>query len=189
MSCRACTPVSYCATCTALAARAGVSFLVNSPAFRIVQPTASTVTPVPRARPGACRDVPRPCPSEDEEQRDLFEWRDKVALSHEPLLDLLHHCPNGKRRTKAAAGQLKAMGIKRNIPDLFLPVPRHGFHGLWIELKALDGTVPPAQKALHARLREQGYLVAVAFGWLAAAQELCRYLNRDDLARQLGEAV
>lgn len=40
----------------------------------------------------------------------------------------------------------------------------------------------------HAQLRAQGYLVAVAFGWLAAAQELCRYLHRADLARQLEEA-
>ena len=31
MSCRACTPVSYCPTCTALAARAGVHLAVTPP--------------------------------------------------------------------------------------------------------------------------------------------------------------
>ena len=129
----------------------------------------------------------RTVPSEDDEQRALFAWR-ALVLAEEPLLDLLHHIPNGKKRSRAAAGQLKAMGVKKTVPDLFLSVARHGFHGLYIELKALDGTVPKEQKALHARLREQGYAVVVAWGWLDAARELCRYLGRADLSRQLGEA-
>ena len=88
-----------------------------------------------------------PTPSEDEEQCALIAWRNEIALPQEPRLDLLYHCPNGKHARAAAAGQLKAMGVKRHIPDLFLAVPRHGFHGLYIELKALDGTVPQGKRS------------------------------------------
>lgn len=137
--------------------------------------------PMPTRPPAAAR----PVPSEDDEQRALVQWCTAVALPHESRFDLLYHIPNGKYRTTAAAGQLKAMGVKRHVPDFFLSVARHGFHGCYVELKALDGSVPPGQKALHAQLREQGYFVAVAFGWVAAARELCQYLGRADLAGQI----
>ena len=155
-------------------AQAGYA-LVGDRAVQVRQPSSSRVL--------------RDCPTEDAEQMALIKWRDESALLQEPRLALLYHIPNGKRRSKAAAGQLKAMGVKRGIPDLFLPVGRHGFHGLYVEVKALDGTVSAEQKTLHAQLRAQGYAVEVAYGWVMAAQQLCRYLSRPDLAQQLGETA
>jgi len=54
---------------------------------------------------------------------------------------------------------LKACGLKVGIPDIVL-IPR-GRCACFIELKAAGGQVRPAQRALHARLRDLGCLVAV----------------------------
>ena len=43
--------------------------------------------------------------------------------------------PNGGHRNKATAGKLKAEGVRAGVPDLMLLYPRHGYHGLVIELK------------------------------------------------------
>ena len=103
--------------------------------------------------------------------------------------NLLHHIPNGKQRSKAVAGQLKALGVKAGMPDLFLPVARQGCHGLYIELKTLTGGTTALQQALHSCLRDEGYAVEVCRGWVAAARVLCWYLNRADLAQQLGATL
>jgi|GEM_PF-5137145 len=56
-------------------------------------------------------------------------------------------CPNGGRRNKAEAAKLKAMGVRKGIPDLFLPIPRQGYHGLYIETKKIkNGKVSPDQQ-------------------------------------------
>jgi hypothetical protein len=133
---------------------------------------------------------PAPAPRrqrEDDEQRALLVWRDLVR-AQEPCLDLLHHLANGKPRSKAVAGQLKALGVKAGMPDLFLPVARQGAHGLYLELKTRTGKLSPVQRALHVCLQEEGYAVDVCKGWVAAARTLCWYLDRDDLAQQIGGA-
>ena len=126
---------------------------------------------------------------EEDEQRALFAWKEKVALPVEPRLAWLHHTPNGGKRSKAAAGRLKAMGVVAGIPDVCLPVPARGFYGMYIELKAPGETPSPAQQACMAGLTAQGYNVTLHTRWVTAAQHLCWYLDRADLARQLGEAL
>lgn len=120
--------------------------------------------------------------SEEDEQIALMQWRDLV-LDAEPRLAWLYHIPNGKQRSKAAGGRLRAMGVKPGMPDLFLPVPRRGFHGCYQELKRIGGQTPSgAQQRVIEGLRKLGYYVGVPYGWVAAARELCWYLERKDLA-------
>lgn len=71
---------------------------------------------------------------EAREQEALFRWAD-FAAGTMPELKLLYHIPNGGSRNKAEAANLKRQGVKAGVPDLFLPVPRGGYHGLYIELK------------------------------------------------------
>ena len=130
------------------------------------------------------------------EQAELMRWSELIS-NREPRLSLLYHCPSGELRNPRTAAKLKAMGVKPHIPDLFLPVPtRHyfdtgdrweGYHGCYIELKRLlGGDDGRAQLALHERLRAQGYNVVIRLGWVAAAEHLCWYLHRPDLAKELG---
>lgn len=74
------------------------------------------------------------------------------------------------------AAKMKAEGVRAGVPDLFLPVARQGFHGLWIELKSAKGRVTTVQAAWHERLRAQGYRVVVCRGWCEARDEIVKYL-------------
>ena len=118
----------------------------------------------------------RMLPTEDEEQIWLFSWVD-LNLWRWPELELMHHIPNGGKRSKSEAARFKAMGVKRGVSDIFLPVARGGFHGLYIELKAKDGKVDAAQKEWIEAVRQQGYCGAVCFGGGLAADLIQKYLR------------
>ena len=69
--------------------------------------------------------------SETTEQIGLINWA-RANEEYVPELQLLHHIPNEGIRTNGPV--LKAAGMKAGVPDLSLPVPRRGFHGLYIEM-------------------------------------------------------
>ena len=75
---------------------------------------------------------------EDFEQELVIRWS-IGQIDAWPELALLHHIPNGGKRGKAEAAKLKRMGVKPGVPDLHLPIARGGFHGLYVEMKRLDG--------------------------------------------------
>lgn len=114
---------------------------------------------------------------ESEEQRALFEWA-AWSMGKWPELAMLFHIPNGGKRGKAEAGRLKAEGVSAGVPDLCLPVPRGGYHGLYIELKRIKGgEVSKSQKEWLALLNRQGYFAMVCFGWQEAARTITKYLE------------
>lgn len=113
--------------------------------------------------------------SEDGHQLALFCF---AASSGIPELRWLFHIPNGGYRDKREAGKLKAMGVKSGVPDIFLPVGRNGFKGLWIELKKpVKGIVSKEQHEWLNYLSTQGYATRVCFGWIEAKDVLLAYLN------------
>lgn len=116
-------------------------------------------------------------PDEHTEQVALFRW---AALTSRrlPQLKLLYAIPNGGHRHKAVAAKLKAEGVKSGVPDVFLPVPSGGFHGLYIEMKRRKGgTVSAEQKRWIEALGDQGYLVEVCKGWESAVAVIEDYLS------------
>jgi murein tripeptide amidase MpaA len=131
---------------------------------------------------------PRPIATEGQEQAALFKWRDYNAGAY-PELELLHHIPNGGKRDIVTATHLKAQGVQAGVPDISLPVPRAGFHGLFIELKVGSNKPSSKQQNWIDRLRNQGYCVEVCYGWVEAAAVIKDYLkgktygeNRTDVA-------
>ena len=117
-------------------------------------------------------------PKEAEEQTWLFEWLTTMARLKWPELALAFHIANGGSRNKIEAARLKAQGGKAGIPDIFIPVARQGFHGLFIELKRrAGGRLSEVQKEVIPQLREQGYLVEVCEGWNEAADLIERYMT------------
>jgi hypothetical protein len=114
---------------------------------------------------------------ESVEQAALFQWA-AVASIHHPELALLHAIPNGGHRYKAVARALQRQGVKPGIPDLCLPCPRGGYHGLYIELKRRKGgALSVDQRWWCAVLAEQGYRIVVSHGWESARETLLGYLN------------
>lgn len=150
---------------------------------------------------------------EEQQQKLLIEWRDRVLADidvRDTGLEDLWHIPNGGGRSKAEAGIFKAMGTKPGVPDLELAVPRfvasespeeldYGIRisahlvlvpGLYIEMKAIypDGTKSypkPEQRAIHERLRARGYRVEICWTWDAAANALCDHLDLPDRVRPM----
>lgn len=115
--------------------------------------------------------------SEHDEQATLFQ----LLHYHErmyPELRLLFAIPNGGKRNIGVARKLKLEGVKPGVPDLFLPVARGGYHGLFIEMKRTrGGEVSKAQKAWLKELQSQGYHAVVCNGHNAALKALDDYLN------------
>lgn len=117
---------------------------------------------------------------ESQEQCALMEWAELAVKSH-PELELLHHIPNGGKRNIATAARLKKEGVKAGVPDLFLPAPKGKWHGLYIEMKALKGTLSENQRWWIDKLKKQGYCVVVCYGWEAAKDTIICYLMERDV--------
>lgn len=126
--------------------------------------------------------------SEDSHQISLFMWAANPANREKwPELELLFAIPNGGSRHKAEASKLRAMGVKRGVPDTLLPVPRGQWHGLFIELKRpaiktvgkkkRAGFVRPQQTEWLDKLRHQGYGCKVCIGWEDARDTIIAYLE------------
>ena len=117
-------------------------------------------------------------PHEDIEQGLLIEWT-SYQLGSYPELALLFHIPNeAGTRTLKDTMRLKKLGVKAGVPDLFLPVARWGWHGLFIEMKRQKGgRVSEAQEKWLKSLVEQGYLVRVCNGFDEAKKSILMYLT------------
>lgn len=115
-------------------------------------------------------------PTEHDEQAALFEWA-AFNVGHYPALRLLYAIPNGGLRNVVVAKKLKDEGVKAGMPDICLPVARHGYHGLYLELKTREGKVSKEQKRRMMDLRSEGYDVFVAYGWDMARSFILDYLT------------
>lgn len=92
-----------------------------------------------------------------------------------------------KRGAMIAGGALKAEGVKAGVADCFLPVPAHGLHGLYIEMKTKEGGDGGSklQKEFGAWVQDRGYGWMIANGWREAAQAVIQWLE-DSEAPELG---
>ena len=117
--------------------------------------------------------------SEYQEQCEIFAFAQiMIATNQYPELVLLNGSPNGVRMSIGQAVKAKNNGLKRGFPDIFLPVARGGYHGLFIELKRIKGgVVSPYQKQWLNDLTDQGYFACVCRGADAANRLLVKYLD------------
>lgn len=116
---------------------------------------------------------------EQADQIALFQWA-TIRASARPELSLLFAVPNFARVKSARDGaRRKAEGMKPGVPDMFLAVPRGGFHGLFVELKSQAGRnrVSTEQRWWLAQLQEQGYRAEVCHGFEEARRVIERYLD------------
>lgn len=117
-----------------------------------------------------------PTPTEHEEQVTLFTW---FRMRYAGML--MYAIPNGGARSSITGARLRDEGVLAGVPDIFLPCPSGGKHGLYIEMKRQKGgRVSAPQKAVMQALRMQGYEVAVCHGWQEARGCIEQYLARDD---------
>ncbi len=110
-------------------------------------------------------------PTEAQEQIALVEWCDLMRIK-------IIHIPNEGKRTLYSGRELARMGLRRGVPDLFIPAARKGFHGLFIELKRIKGgRVTEYQQKWIDTLNNRGYLAIVCYGADEAIAEIKRYFG------------
>jgi hypothetical protein len=125
-------------------------------------------TPESLARPG----------TELAHQTALMCWA-SLNTHKFPELEYLFHIPNGGTRNAVEAGFLKASGVRRGVPDLMLPVPRWGKHGLWIEMKVGTNELSEHQQKWIQVLKAMEYAVVVCHSWITASAYITQYLEGD----------
>lgn len=113
---------------------------------------------------------------EEREQAALFQWA-KMAEGQYPELRWLFHVPNGGHRHKAVAVKLQALGVKPGVSDVLLLVPRGGFHGLAIELKAGKNKTTDNQDEFLDFCARQGYCIGTFWDWEKAKDFILTYLE------------
>lgn len=113
---------------------------------------------------------------EHQEQKALIEMCDFEGLK-DPRFSMIFAVPNGGLRHKGVAVKLKLEGQRAGIPDLFLPVPNHKFHGLFIEMKIHPNKPSEIQVDTILRLREYGYAAGVCYSASRAFDIIKRYLH------------
>lgn len=132
--------------------------------------------PVPPKRTRRPSDPEQP--SEHQIQCAVVNW---WRLSHR-LYGLpeysLYAVPNAGYRNAIAGARLKAEGMRRGIPDLFLAAPRNKLAGLFLELKRHGNTTTPEQREVIAYLNREGYATAVCWSAAEAQDKIVQYLRR-----------
>lgn len=114
--------------------------------------------------------------SEHDLQRSLVSELAFLTAAH-PELERLFAVPNGGHRCKATAGKMRAEGQKKGVPDLCLPVPVAGKHGLYLELKKAGGTPSPEQWEWLLHLHRSGYAAYIANDAATARRLILSYLE------------
>lgn len=128
--------------------------------------------------------------SEQAHQTALFCWA-ALNTSTWPELRWLHHIPNGgsrgdKRSAMIRGAALRAQGVKSGVSDIFLPVRRSEYSGLYLEMKAPKhkpvragsrGGVTDDQMEFGTFVLGQGFGFAVCYGWEEASRIITQYLG------------
>ena len=114
--------------------------------------------------------------AESDHQQALFQWA-KLMQAQYPELSLLHAIGNGGKRNLIEAVRMKREGVLAGVSDIFLPVSRGGFHGLYIELKVGKGKASDSQEWWIAETTKQGYYSTVCYGWVEASETIKKYLE------------
>lgn len=122
--------------------------------------------------------------SEHGEQAALFCWAalQETQLKY-PELKYMFAIPNGGYRNLVEATRLKAAGVKAGVPDIMLPVKRHIWCGMFIEMKRVKsvgkakGVVSQDQINFISFLQSEDYCCMVCEGWKMARDRISAYLD------------
>jgi len=120
---------------------------------------------------------PPPAPTEYVEQANIF-GRAQIYCAKYPELKFLNGSLNGVRLPIGLAVKCKKIGMRRGYPDIFLPVKRGPYSGLFIELKRVrGGQISKEQRDWREFLISQGYQHRFCRGadeaWAVILEYLC----------------
>ena len=114
--------------------------------------------------------------TEHEVQREFVKWFRQTYTGVR-----IFAIPNGGYRSKSLAMKLKAEGVAKGVPDLFVPEM-----ALWIEMKReKGGVVSPEQRDWMDYLKNIGYHTMVCRGLEDAKRQVVEFSQLTDRFRPL----
>ena len=113
-------------------------------------------------------------PTEAWHQMQLIQWCRQF-----PWGQFLFHIANESTGGMGWVVRNRQMGCRKGVPDLMLPIPSQGYHGLFLELKSKNGRLSKEQKAWINALNKFGYKAVVCKGFDEAKLELESYIGGD----------
>lgn len=121
--------------------------------------------------------------TEHDVQTLVIEWAELHEYEY-PELRWLYSSLNGifipgpRKMVYRIINRMKSEGMKKGILDLCLPVARHNYHGLYIDIKRdARSEIQPEQTEFMDFLTEQGYFGAVCIGYEETTETLEWYLK------------
>jgi hypothetical protein len=121
--------------------------------------------------------------SELQEQILFVEWLRLKRI-------IFYAIPNGGKRDIVEASKLKRAGVSPGTPDVCIPMPSKGCHGLYIELKREHGGIVSFEQIGWIKLlRSQGYCAEVARGFGAAKELVEWYFDANGVAKPFSVVV
>jgi hypothetical protein len=106
----------------------------------------------------------------------VFRWA-ALAQRAYPQLRWLFAVPNGGKRTPRQGRWMKAEGLRRGVPDVWLPVPRGKHPGLVIEHKVGDNDMTDEQAEWAVGLEQLGWRVVVSRSFEDSRLAIVNYLE------------
>ena len=118
--------------------------------------------------------------SEHQEQVALISW---FNLQYATFKHHIFAIPNGAHLAGDAKVRtikmykMKSEGFLNGVSDLFLMIPKGGWHGMFIEMKSKDGVLSDDQKEFIGRANLMGYQSIVCYGFEDAKAAISEYLK------------
>lgn len=114
--------------------------------------------------------------TEAQHQRALVQWWAWACKKYGLEPRHLMHIPNEGKRSAVLGNLMRAEGLRRGVPDLFLAVPCGRQAGLWIEMKSKTGKPTIDQLEYLHLLEKRGYAASLCYGWEQAKEAVETYL-------------
>lgn len=114
--------------------------------------------------------------SEYDHQCALFDWAD-MNLGRYPDLVYMFSTLNGVRLPIGLAKKVKRAGMKKGVPDVWLPVPRGQFLGMVFEMKVRGNSLTIEQAGFLNRMAAAGWATGCFYDWQDAAGAVVLYLE------------
>lgn len=84
---------------------------------------------------------------------------------------------------------LKRMGVKKNVPDLLIPIPMHGKGGLWIEIKVENNNPSQGQREFLEEMIKNNFAAACCWGFESCQQVLNCYLTNNVITNYFDNVI
>lgn len=135
-------------------------------------------TEIVKARPRKIRRDKNGNKLEYDEQKEFVRWVRKNYPQHARRLISVENAAH--RGSLMRASMAQASGMVVGASDLFFRLSCGGFHGLWIEMKKIDGRPTPDESRFQDEARCDGYAAVVCKGCEEAKVAFQGYLSKGE---------